>query len=77
MESIGGSELIVPAHATVMMLGRSASDSGSLPADETITTGTGLSIVETPTSILSCFAIDYPSLDISGVTAVKLSCNSR
>jgi hypothetical protein len=56
MDNMGGSELIVPAHATVMMLGLSDSDSGFFPAEETITTGTGLRIVESPTSTLSCLA---------------------
>ena len=43
-DSIGGSEHTVPAHAMVMILGlRSASD---VPAQDTITTGTGASMVE-------------------------------
>ena len=53
---IGGSELTVPAHATVMMFGRSPSFDGSLPAQDTMTTGTGLRIVDTPMLVLSCFA---------------------
>lgn len=42
METIGGSELTVPAQATVMMLGRAFS-SGAQAV--TITAGTGLSSV--------------------------------
>lgn len=50
-EIIGGSELTVPAQAAVMMFALP-----SLLPDETITTGTGLRIVETPTATLSCLA---------------------
>jgi hypothetical protein len=41
MDTMGGSELIVPVHATVMILGFPR-----LSILVTITTGTGLSIVE-------------------------------
>jgi hypothetical protein len=49
MESMGGSELMVPAHPTVIILGFPEAS-----AHVTITTGTGLSIVD---GFQTCFAI--------------------
>ena len=49
---MGGSELTVPAQATVRILAFPSSS-----PQETITTGTGFKRVERPTLILSCFDI--------------------
>ena len=55
-ETIGGSELTVPAHATVMMLGLA---SRSAPRQESMTAGTGLRRVQG--SNVRKFSMDYIS----------------